>query len=351
MNISKKIMVLSLATVLTVSPIMANANSEKEVINVKSTEEALVEKYELEYIKYTGKIVERDENQSNSILVKDNEEDLMNGEVYHINENVIILDGKTKNIVNRDELKVGITVTTYTHKNTPVALSLPAQRTPDVIVINEDEDSGFIEVSKFDEELVNAENKLKLLISEDTIIVDEAGEKVEKEDLANKDLIVFYTESTRSIPAQTTAEKIIILNEEEEVMIDERDETEVVEEEIQEIRVIDMLEINNKEINLEKEVYGNEEGVVMIPLRQIAEELGYEVKWNNETRSVELTKDVQWTSVTIGEDSYNFAKMIIKLGAAPELKEATTFVPLTFLEEVLKVNINITEAGIINIVE
>ena len=268
MKISKKIIVLSLATALTISPIMVNANSHKEVINVNDIEEeVLVEKQEVEYIKYTGKIVEINKEGSNSILVKDNEEDDMNGEVYHINEKVIILDTKTNNIVAKEELKVGMTVTTYTHKNTPVALSSPAQRTPNVIVINE-----------------------------------EIGEEVEVE-------------------------------------------------ETQEILVIDKILINEKEINLEKELYNNEDGMAMIPLRQIVEELGYEVKWNNESRSIELTKGVQWTSLTIGEDNYNFAKMIVKLGAAPELKEGTTFIPLTFVEEVLKVEINITDTGKIKIIK
>ena len=89
----------------------------------------------------------------------------------------------------------------------------------------------------------------------------------------------------------------------------------------------------------------------MIPLRQISEALGYEVAWNNETRTAELTKGAQWTSVTIGEDNYNFAKMIVKLGIAPEIKEGSTFVPFTFLEEVLKVNLEIMESGMINITE
>lgn len=89
----------------------------------------------------------------------------------------------------------------------------------------------------------------------------------------------------------------------------------------------------------------------MIPLRQIAEAIEYEVKWNNKLRSVELTKGAKWTSLTIGQDNYNFAKMTVKLGAAPELTEGTTFVPLTFLEEVLRVDVDITEEGIINILE
>jgi len=55
----------------------------------------------------------------------------------------------------------------------------------------------------------------------------------------------------------------------------------------------------------------------MVPLRAIAEALGYKVTWNNETLSVTLDKDI---SLTIGEDNYiSGDNAPIKLGTAPEL--------------------------------
>lgn len=343
MKISKKIMVLSLATCLTLSPLMVSANNEKEVseiapisAEVKNTEKKIM----IDYTKYEGKITEiNKKDDSISILVKDNEEEAQNGEVLHINEKVIILNDKTKEFMGMEELKDGMKITRYTHKDTPVAMSLPPQLIPDIIVVNESEDTGFINVSKFNEELVNIDNTLKILISEETVIVDGSGEKVAKEDLKNRDLIVFYTTSTKSIPAQAKAEKIIAMDGKK------------VEEEVNEIKVLDKIVINEKEISLDKSLYENKNGVTMIPLRQISEALGYKVTWNNELRAAELTKGAQWSSVKVGEDNYNFAKMIVKLGVAPEVRDSVTFVPLTFLEEVLKINVSITEKGIVNIAE
>ena len=234
-------------------------------------------------------------------------------------------------------------VTVFSHKNTPVAQSMPPQSTPKIILINQGEDTGTVNVSKFNEQLVNVENTLKLLVEEKTEIVNQAGEKVEKEDLVNRDLIVFYSVSTKSIPAQAPAQKIILMDGEDQI-----DEEDV--EESKEIKVLDKIIINEEEISLENQLY-NKEGVTMIPLREISEALGYEITWNNESRTVELTKDAQWTAVTIGEDNYNFAKMLIKLGVAPEIKEGSTFVPFTFLGEVLQADLEVTESGIISIVK
>lgn len=342
MKKSKQLIALSMATCLTLTPLAISANNEKELVDILPINaEVINEKPEellAEYIEYTGKIVEITKNKELiSILVKDSEEEF-SGEVLHLNKDVIILNSKTKESMKMEELKEGMEITRYAHKETPMLLSIPGQLTPQVIIVNE-EDTGSINVSKFDEELVNVENTLKLLMDEETIMVNQAGDQVEKEDLINRDLIVFYSVATRSIPAQTTAEKIILM-----------DKVEVIDEEAEEIKVLDKILINEKEVSLDKDLY-DKDGVTMIPLRQISEALGYEVTWNNETRTAELTKGAQWTAVTIGEDNYNFAKMLVKLGSAPEINGGSTFVPFSFLEEVLKVNLEITESGMINITE
>lgn len=351
MKISKQIIALTMATCITVSPFMVSANNEKgetdmlpinaELINEKPKE--LVE----EYIKYEGKIanIEKDEK-SNSILVKDNEEEL-NGHVYYLGEAVIILDAKTKEIVAADVLEEGMAVTVFSHKNSPTTMSLPPQSSPNLILVNQGDDTGTVAVSKFDDNFLNAEGTLKLIIEQETIMVNEEGEALEKEDLANKDLIVFYAVSTKSIPAQAPALKIILMNEEEELVEDLEEE---VEDKQAKIQALDKIIINEEEISLENKLY-SKDGMIMIPLRQIAEALGYEVTWDNPTRTAELTKGAQWTSVTIGQDNYNFAKMLVKLGSAPSLNNSSTFVPFTFLEEVLRVNLEITEAGVMKVIE
>ncbi|MGD8192590.1 copper amine oxidase N-terminal domain-containing protein [Brevibacillus ginsengisoli] len=96
-------------------------------------------------------------------------------------------------------------------------------------------------------------------------------------------------------------------------------------------------------------VYVNKQGVIMIPLRPLAEQLGYQIKWNQEKRSAELTKGAQWTAVTPGKDQYNFAKMYLTLGTAPESRQGNTYVPLSFAKQVLKAQVSTDQKGTIKI--
>ena len=116
------------------------------------------------------------------------------------------------------------------------------------------------------------------------------------------------------------------------------------------IKILNKIYINDEEVSLDNEIYENEEGVKMLPLRQIAEALGYEVTWDNDASRAELVKGAHWSAVTIGEDNYNFARMLIKLDTSPVLKDSRTFVPYEFLEKVLTVNVEIVD-GVLNILE
>ena len=339
MKKTTKYIALSLATYMTLSPLAVKAETNENLDIIPISAPIIDKEVQIkDYINYEGKIVEiKNDGDKLSMLIKADDDEY--GLILHINEDVILLNHKTKDFTDKDKLKEGMTITAYYAKYTPMLLSLPGQLTPGVIVVKESEEPSFIKVSGFNEDLVSGENDLKLNISEDTVIVNKDGEKVEKEDIKDKDLIVFYTASTKSIPAQTTPEKIIVIKEtlkEENV-------------EITEITALDKIIIDGKEVKLTNLIYTNDEGIKMIPLRQIAEALGYEVKWNNKARSAELTKGAQYTSIVIGEDNYNFAKMLIKLGTAPEFKDSTSYVPISFLEEVLKLGVEITKEGIINI--
>jgi Copper amine oxidase N-terminal domain len=84
---------------------------------------------------------------------------------------------------------------------------------------------------------------------------------------------------------------------------------------------------------------------VMVPMQELAESLGYKVEWNKETESYNLTQGAHWFNVKVGEDNYNFARMLIKLGAAPEVKEEVIYVPLQFFTEVLRADVKISDAG------
>ncbi len=77
-------------------------------------------------------------------------------------------------------------------------------------------------------------------------------------------------------------------------------------------------------------------GITMFPLRAMLEEMGYAVKWDGASRSVEISKDAQWTKITIGENLYFKNKMApTSLSHAPVLVENRTLVPAEFFPVIL----------------
>ncbi|MBB3109838.1 hypothetical protein FHS18_001901 [Paenibacillus phyllosphaerae] len=85
---------------------------------------------------------------------------------------------------------------------------------------------------------------------------------------------------------------------------------------------------------------------IMLPLRDLAEALDYSVTWNSATKSVELAKGNQWTSIKPGEDRYSFARMLITLGIAPQIQNGKIFVPITFASEVLRAEVTRSGADV-----
>lgn len=94
----------------------------------------------------------------------------------------------------------------------------------------------------------------------------------------------------------------------------------------------------------------SQDKTIMIPLRLLADKLGYELTWNAADSSAELKKGAQWTKVTLGKDSYFFAKEApFQLGAAPVIADEKMYVPLAFADKVLKASVTKTLAGVIQI--
>lgn len=77
-------------------------------------------------------------------------------------------------------------------------------------------------------------------------------------------------------------------------------------------------------------------GCVMVPLRAIAEILGYKVEWENDTKSISLIKGSMHTDICIGKNSYyKFKTASVELSMPATLVEGRTLVPIEFITEIL----------------
>lgn len=117
-------------------------------------------------------------------------------------------------VVDNDGQKVNIesgqSIQAIVLNNKPMMAIFPPQYTPDLIVV-QTEKKGFVKVGVFNESYVNEENDLKLNMHEQTAIIDSKGNTLTATEIIGKLVAVFYWRTTFSIPAQTSPEKIIVL--------------------------------------------------------------------------------------------------------------------------------------------
>ncbi|KGP82551.1 MULTISPECIES: N-acetylmuramoyl-L-alanine amidase family protein [unclassified Paenibacillus] len=72
---------------------------------------------------------------------------------------------------------------------------------------------------------------------------------------------------------------------------------------------------------------------VMVPIRIVSENLGYQVKWEKATQTVRILKGNSNIQMTAGEDAATVNGNRVTLDSPPLIKQGTTLVPLRFVGE------------------
>lgn len=268
-----------------------------------------------------------------------NKDDQNNTVNLKITDDTLVYD----NLGNKkalSDLTDGSKITVFTGSYEPTPLILPVQYTANVIIINGDQE-GNVNADTYlvDEEgYTNAANTLKIATADDTKIVDK-DEKEYKGDINKNDLIVFYDVSTKSIPAQTTPTKVVVLGK-NEIALKQIEAAKnatpapTASPKVTEAPQVSYAGLVNVVIGDKNvsDVYAKD-NTTMVPLREVAEAAGFTVTWDAENRAVILNDGVY--SLKIGENSYVKGKMMpLTLSAAPEIVNDLTYVPAEFFAEV-----------------
>ncbi|MER3496662.1 MAG: hypothetical protein C4320_07785 [Armatimonadota bacterium] len=87
-----------------------------------------------------------------------------------------------------------------------------------------------------------------------------------------------------------------------------------------------------------------DEGVPMTPFRHLIEKAGGNVDWANATKTVSALADGQNITVRIGDSTAQVGSLSVRLDHTPYLEKGRTIVPLSFLRDVLKVDIQFDPA-------
>jgi len=107
------------------------------------------------------------------------------------------------------------------------------------------------------------------------------------------------------------------------------------------VEVKNAITINNKTISKPSH---NNENIIMVPVREVAEELGFGVNWIAETNTITLTKEAVYVTFNVNEDGYTIARTApIRLGSAPKLINGSTYVPVELFRDLLEFNVDIDE--------
>jgi len=120
---------------------------------------------------------------------------------------VNFLISPTTYFVDHVMVNIGDMVTGYYDGNAPVPLIYPPQYR--ALVMVKENPSLNVKVDFFDSQLISKDGHLKLMISPATQLLLPNGQTFSSNP-DNRNLIVIYGPSTKSIPAQTTPYKIIV---------------------------------------------------------------------------------------------------------------------------------------------
>lgn len=120
---------------------------------------------------------------------------------------VNFIAGPNTYFVNHEMVSVGDQITGYLDGDVPVILIYPPQYY--ALIIVKESPSTHVKVDYFDDDLVSGDGNLKLHVNPDTPILLTNGQAF-NQNPAQRNLIVTYTHTSKSIPALTTPEEIIV---------------------------------------------------------------------------------------------------------------------------------------------
>lgn len=111
-------------------------------------------------------------------------------------------------VIGETRLRPGMYVTAFYDASLPVPLIFPPRY--QAVIIGRRNPSENIFAGYFDENLISENNELSLNLANSTEVVTSNGQPFSCRP-ENQMLIVYYTETTRSLPPQTTPRRIIVM--------------------------------------------------------------------------------------------------------------------------------------------
>ena len=264
--------------------ISANPNANKTIEDVIAEAEASM------YLAQEGKVVSIEASVTEDVSIVEIENE-MGGLRFAVASGTIIVDRATGAYITADALKEGMAVAVVYDMNSPMGMSLPPF-IGNVAAVVANADAGAFTVGKFDNELTDMKNMLKLNIDNATTSIQNMqGSRIRltDADVKGQDALVFYDMMTMSLPAQTNPSFVLILGEQKAP-------------------------------------------AVSVPLRETAEANGFAVKWQGKTKPVLLTKEGVSIELMLDDATFKMNGVEDEAVFATELKDGVMFVSSEIFE-------------------
>ena len=254
----------------------------------------------------------------------------------NISEETLAIDSKTGLPASLNELKAGDAI--FVYYSAAMTKSLPPQSHAIAIVTQVEKEQSHAELFTVKEIISRDDVKVRALNKEGGLIVTFLKENpltsyqtkqiVGLTDIhVGTQLFIWYEVVATSYPGQTAAMKAVLVGQEEGLGV------RAVYTPMAGVNHA-IVTIQNKAIQLSGKRLMDQNGLLMLPLRSVAEGLGFKVSWNGTDQSVLLNDGAVKTTIYIGDDSYFKASsqaigltQNFSLGAAPIIIDGSTYVP------------------------
>lgn len=222
----------------------------------------------------------------------------------NVTDESAIVDNASGEFGKLSDIRVGERV--YAYFSERMTRSVPAQSAMALLLTNVEESTpGLLwtveDVAHYDSGFNGGGTRLTVNHGDLVLTVNDTDES--EKILPGATVVAWYDVVMPSLPAQAVADRVRVL-----IAVDH---SEAVEEAVQDAvqdadttENIKSLTVNGKKLDMAVE-YVN--GVAMVPLRAVAERLGFVVNWQSEDMSVNLNNGTVQTRVYNGVDSYYYA--------------------------------------------
>ena len=250
----------------------------------------------------------------------------------NLGDETVFLDNATGIPVSLQDLKEDQEV--YVYYSLAMTRSLPPQSAAYAVLTNVGEATP-AKYHVVEKVLEGADGQVAVLTDHGSMLVS-AAKETKMSNLKDKSVVTpqdlkvgtrffaWYDIVALSYPGQAGAERIVLLPQQEQQEQNKLEELEI--------------SVNGKALGVKTQ---NKDGVQMVPVRQVAEALGFTVEWDQQKRETLLISDQGKVSLSVGRDSYQFetAQEAVGLsapqsfGAAPEIQDpGVTWAPVQVFE-------------------